>query len=146
MKVILLENVKKVGNKNEVVEVSTGFAQNVLFKKKQAVEANETNLAKLNARLANDEADYQASKEEALEIKAKMEAVEYEFKLKAGKNGAVFGSVSTKQIIAKLKEVGYSVDKKQIHLEPISRLGYETVKVKLHKEVEAEIKILIKGE
>ena len=79
MKVILLEDVKKVGNKDQIVEVSQGYANNVLFKQKLAVEATKGNLEKLNVKLADDNANYQQEVKNAKKLKAELEAKEFKF-------------------------------------------------------------------
>ncbi len=143
MKVILLEDVKKVGKKNDVVEVSQGYANNFLFKQKVAVEADKANMRQLKKRLAADEKQHQADVEAAEKLKKELESKEFVFKLKAGKNGQVFGSISSKQINLELKNQGYKIDKRSIKGDAINHLGYDRVKIELHKEVTAEIKIKV---
>lgn len=146
MKVILLKDVKKVGNKDDVIEVSQGFAQNVLFKQKVAVEATKSNIKNLEEKINDEKLNYEEEVKTMKIIKNKLENKEFIFHLKNGKNGNVFGSISSKQIIEKLKDEGYQIDKKQVKMNPISHLGYDTVKIFLNKDVEAEIKVLVKGE
>jgi large subunit ribosomal protein L9 len=143
MKVILLEDVKNVGKKDQIVEVSQGFANNVLFKQKTAVEATKTSLAKLDARIADDKKNYAQNVEDANKLKEELEAREFVFKLKAGKNGSVFGSISSKQINLALKEAGYNIDKRSIKGDAIAHLGYDKVEVELHKEVIAKLTIKV---
>ena len=112
MKVILLEEVKKVGKADEIVEVSQGYANNVLFKQNLAVEATKGNLEKLKVKLANDDANYQDDIKEAKKIKTKLESMEFKFKLKEGKGGSVFGSISHKQIHVALTKEGFKIDKR----------------------------------
>ena len=145
MKVILLEEVKKVGKADEIVEVSQGYANNVLFKQNLAVEATKGNLEKLKVKLANDDANYQDDIKEAKKIKTKLESMEFKFKLKEGKGGSVFGSISHKQIHVALTKEGFKIDKRSIHGEPIAHLGYDSVEIQLHKEVVAKIKIKVEG-
>ncbi|MGL5021361.1 MAG: 50S ribosomal protein L9, partial [Mycoplasmatales bacterium] len=133
MKVILLEDVKKVGKKNELVEVSQGYANNVLFKLNLGVEATKTSLAKLNKKLEEEAKNYELNVAEANRLKEELEEREFVFKLKAGKNGSVFGSVSTKQINLALKEAGYNINKHAIHGDPIAHIGYDKVEIELHK-------------
>lgn len=147
MKVILLEDVKKLGKKDEVVNVSDGYANNYLFKNNLAVASSNTSDKKLAEKKAAQEAKNAAKLKEAQALKAELEAKEFEFKLKSGTSGNVFGSISSKQILTKLRFDGYkNIDKKMIISEPISHLGYDKVKIQLHKEVIAEIKVLIKGD
>lgn len=143
MKVILLEDVKKVGKRNEVVEVSQGYANNFLFKQKLAVEADKPAMRALKKRVASEEASYEAEIQAANDLKSELEAKEFVFKLKSGKNGQVFGSISSKQINEELKKQGYKIDKRGILSDPINHLGYDKVKIELHKEVVAEIKVKV---
>ncbi len=143
MKVILLEDIRKVGNKNEVVEVSQGYANNFLFKQNLAVEADKSNMRQLKKRLAEDEKKYKKELEAAEKLKKELEAKEFVFNLKAGKNGQVFGSISSKQINLELKKQGYNIDKRSIQGDAINHLGYDRIKIELHKEVVAEIKIKV---
>ncbi len=143
MKVILLEDVKKVGKKNEIVEVSQGYANNFLFKQNVAVEADKGNMRQLKKRLAEDAKNHELEVAAAEKLKKELESKEFVFKLAAGKNGQVFGSVSSKQINLELKKQGYNIDKRGIKTEPINHLGYDRVKIELHKEVTAEIKIKV---
>ncbi len=143
MKVILLEDVKKVGKRNEVVEVSQGYANNFLFKQNVAVEADKNNMRQLKKRIAKEEENHALEVSEANALKKELESKEFVFKLKAGKNGQVFGSVSSKQINEELKKQGYKINKRGIISEPINHLGYDKVKIELHKEVVAEIKVKV---
>lgn len=143
MKVILLQDVKKVGKKDEIVNVKDGYAKNKLIPEGLAVEASKEAMKQLNSKIQKANDEYQHDKEEAVKIKDKLESKEFKFQLKAGKNGEVFGSISSKQIVKKLTDEGFKVDKKMIKSDSISHLGYDRVIVKLHKEVEAEIKILV---
>lgn len=145
MKVILLKDVKKVGNRDEVVEVSQGYANNCLFKQNLAVEATPNNMKKLNTSLATRADEHKALVAEANRLKKELESREFVFKLKEGKGGSVFGSVSTKQINLALKEAGYKIDKHAIIGDPINHLGYDKVKLQLHKEVSCEITILVEA-
>lgn len=143
MKVILLEDVKKVGKRNEVVEVSQGYANNFLFKQKVAVEADKSSLRALKKRVAQEEASHEAEVQAAQDLKSELEAKEFVFKLKSGKNGQVFGSISSKQINEELKKQGYKINKRGILSDPINHLGYDKVRIELHKEVVAEIKVKV---
>lgn len=143
MKVILLADVKPHGKKGDVVEVNDGYARNVLFKKNQAVEA--TNAAMNNLKLQNKHAD-QVAKEnlEAAQALAKeMEAWKVETSIKSGEGGRTFGSVSSKEIAAAVKtQYGKELDKKKIVLEEgIKSLGIHEVKVKLHPQVTAVLRV-----
>ena len=143
MKVIFLKDVKNKGKKGEVKEVASGYAHNFLFKKGLAEEANEVNLKKLDAQkeeVRQQEADdLQAAKD----LKAELEGKEVEIKTKAGEDGRLFGSVSSKQVIeAYQKQHGLKLDKRKLDMpDTFKSLGYHKVSIKLHSEVEAELKV-----
>lgn len=143
MKVILLEDVKSVGKKGQVIEAAEGYAKNFLFKKKLAVEANAENMN--NLKLQQKHADkvaaenLQAAKDFAAEIEEQKVVVQ----MKAGENGKAFGSVSTKEI-AKAYEEQYkkTIDKKKMVLsDPIKNFGTYEIKVKLHPQVTATLRV-----
>ena len=134
MKVILLKDIKKVGKKDEDIEVSDGYARNYLIKRKLAVAYTQGSSKVLNEQLAIKEEHEAKLKKEAEEIKKKLDTMKLEFSLSAGKEGQVFGSISTKQIHQALQEKGIEVDKRKIHLDvPVSSLGTTNVKVDLYK-------------
>lgn len=141
MKVILLSDVKKVGKKGEIVDVSDGYARNFLFAKKLAVVASETGKKVLDEEKARKAALDSENKAKAEEIAKQLEKIELSFKVKA-KDGRVSGSVSTKQIADELKKAGITVDKRKfIDNEPLVTLGYSNVKVELYKDVIGTIKV-----
>ncbi len=146
MKVILLEDVKKVGKKNEIIDTTPGYAKNFLIKNKKAVDANEKNLANLEKLLKKNKEQYDIEVKEAKELKTKLENKVFEFHLSMGNHGMVFGKVSTKQIVSKLKEEGYEIDRKKIKTDGVNHLGEETIDIELHKEVVAKVKINVVGE
>ncbi len=147
MKVILLKDVKKLGKKDEVVTVSDGYANNYLFKNNLAVISSATSDRKLEEKKAKDAEKKAKELQVAKQLKAKLEEKELKFSLKTGHGGNVFGSISSKQVIKKLRDEGYNdIDKKMIISEPVAHLGYDKVQIQLHKQVIAEIKILIEGE
>ena len=125
MKVILLEDVKALGKKGQIVNVNDGYARNFILPKKLGVEANNKNLNDLKLKKANDEKIAQEQLEEAQELGKKIEAGKVELAIKVGEGGRTFGSVSTKEIAAAVKEqMGYDIDKKKIQLkEAIKTLG-----------------------
>ena len=132
MKVILLADVKKVGKKGEIKEVSDGYARNFLIARNLAVMASNDSLKVLD------------KEKEAEELASKMENMTLEFKVNA-KNGVVFNSVSTKQIQDALRKQGIVIDKRKIiDHEPITSLGYNRVKIELYKGVIGTIKVLLK--
>lgn len=146
MKVILLEDVKALGKKGQIVNVNDGYARNFILPKKLGLEANNKNLNDLKLKKANDEKIAQEQLEEAQELGKKIEAGKVELAIKVGEGGRTFGSVSTKEIAAAVKEqIGYDIDKKKIQLkEAIKTLGTHNVPVKLHTKVTAELKVVVK--
>ena len=146
MKVILLEDVKALGKKGQIVNVNDGYARNFILPKKLGVEANNKNLNDLKLKKANDEKIAQEQLEEAQELGKKIEAGKVELAIKVGEGGRTFGSVSTKEIAAAVKEqMGYDIDKKKIQLkEAIKTLGTHNVPVKLHTKVTAVLKVVVK--
>lgn len=141
MKVILLSDVKKVGKKGEVVEVSDGYARNFLFARKLAVAASETGVKVLNEQKKQEDLRQAELKAEAIKVKETLEKDEFIFKVNS-KNGKVFNSISTKQLQEALKAKGYNIDKRKIiDNEPITTLGYSNIKVELYKDVIGVIKV-----
>ena len=143
MKVILLEDVKSLGKKGEVVNVSDGYARNFIFKKNLGQEANGKNLNDLKLQKQNEEKVAQEHLEAAQELAKKLEAAKVELKIKTGEGGRTFGSVSSKEIAIAVKEqLGYDLDKKKIQIkEAIRTPGMHLVPVKLHQKVTAELKV-----
>jgi large subunit ribosomal protein L9 len=148
MKVILLEDVKSLGKKGEIVNVSDGYARNFVLPKKLGLEATGKNLNDLKLQKANEEKVAKQILDDAKELAAKVEAGKVEVKIKVGEGGRTFGSVSTKEIAIAVKEqMGYDIDKKKIQLkEAIKNLGTFTVPVKLHQKVTAELKVIVTEE
>lgn len=145
MKVILLEDVKALGKKGEVVNVSDGYARNFILKQKKGVEANAANLNTLKLQKANDEKVAKENFEAAKAMAEKLSASPVEIRVKTGEGGKLFGAIATKEIAAALKDQhGLEVDKKKIVLdEPIKELGTHIIKVKLHKDVSAELAVKV---
>ena len=143
MKVILLEDIKSLGKKGDIVDVSDGYARNFLLAKKKGVEASAKNLNDLKLQKANDEKVAQENLDAAKALGAKINESEVVFNMKVGEGGKLFGAVATKEIAQALKEqTGLEIDKKKIVIdEAIKTLGVHTVKVKLHKDVTAELKV-----
>ena len=148
MKVILKENIKSIGKKDEIVNVSDGYARNYLFAKGLAVEADSGNLAKLKSKKDSENYKKNLEKEEAIQLADKMSKIRLQFKVKAGENGKVFGGVSSKEIADELeKKYSIKVDKKKIELkDAIKTLGITTVQIKLYEGVIAKVKIDVLGE
>ena len=142
MKVILLKDVKSQGRKDDIINVSDGYANNYLIKNSLAVAYTETSKKILDKQIQirnDEEAKIVAN---LTEIKNKLNDKIIEFKVKTGKDDRVFGTVSSKQISDKINELGYDIDKKCILIDtPLSSLGTYKVKIKLHKKVEFNINI-----
>ena len=143
MKVILKENIKGVGKKDEVINASDGYARNFLFPKNLAVEATPENMQKLNSQNQSKQYKKDVEKEQAKEIAKKLETITVEIKVQAGENGKIFGSVSSKEISENLqKQYKILIDKKKIEVkEPIKVLGARTVEAKLFEGITGKIKI-----
>ncbi len=148
MKVILSEDVKSLGKKGEVVNVSDGYARNFIIKTGKGVEATPANLNTLKLQKANDEKVAQENLEAAKALGEKLAAAPVTIRIKAGEGGKLFGAIASKEIAAAVKEqYGLEVDKKKIVLEdPIKELGTHTVKVKLHKDVTAQLTVKVTEE
>lgn len=146
MKVILLEDVKALGKKGEIVNVNDGYARNFILPKKLGLEATGKNLNDLKLKKQNEEKVAQEQLDEAKALAAKLEAGKVELSIKVGEGGRTFGSVSSKEIAAAVKEqMGYDIDKKKIQLkDAIKTLGTHAVPVKLHPKVTAELKVVVK--
>ncbi|MDD5949840.1 MAG: 50S ribosomal protein L9 [Lachnospiraceae bacterium] len=146
MKVILLEDVKSLGKKGDVVNVSDGYAKNFLLPKKKGVEANGKNMNDLKLQHANEEKIAAQKLAAAQELAAQLAEKKVELSMKTGEGGRTFGSVSTKEIAQAAKEqLGLELDKKKMVLSvPIRELGTYTVNLKLHPKVTAELKVEIK--
>ncbi len=147
MKVILSQDVKSVGKKGEIVEVSDGYARNFIFKKNLGVEATKKNLNDLKLKKQNEEKVAAENLADAKVFAAEIATKSIEVTIKAGQDGRVFGSVSTKEIATAAKEqLSYDLDKKKMQLkEPIKNIGTYTVPIRLHPQVTAELKVIVKG-
>lgn len=143
MKVILLKDVKKVGKKDEVKEVADGFGYNYLIKNGLAVAYTKGSKHKLEQQLEEKAKNEAQLEKEAKDIKERLKDMTFEFKLKTGTNGNVFGTISNKQIVQALADQGIMIDKKKIRKEEdIHSLGTTIVKVDLYKnKVIGEIKV-----
>lgn len=147
MKVILLQDVKSVGKKGELVNVSDGYARNFIFKKNLGVEATPKNLNDLKLQKQNEEKVAAENLAEAQAFAKELETKSIEVSIKAGQDGRVFGSVSTKEIAAEAKsQLGYDLDKKKMQLkDSIKNIGTYHVPIRLHPKVTAELKVIVKG-
>ena len=146
MKVILVEDVKALGKKGEMVNVSDGYARNMLFPKKLGLEATPKNVNDLKLQKAHEEKVAKEVFEEAKAFKEELETKEITVGLKVGENGRTFGSVSTKELAEAVKsQLGYDIDKKKMQLSSqIKELGVVRVPIRLHPKVTAELKVNIK--
>ena len=145
MKVILLEDVKSLGKKGDVVDVSDGYAKNFLITKKKGVEANSKNLNDLKLKKANDEKVAAQNLADAKALAESMAEKTVVVRLKAGEGGRTFGSVSSKEIAEEAKkQFDLDIDKKKIVIDdPIKSLGTYEVTVKLHPKVSGKIRVKV---
>ena len=148
MKVILREDVKSLGKKGEIVNVSDGYARNFILKTGKGIEANTKNLNDLKLKKANDDKVAQEHYEAAVELGKKIEAGKIEVSIKTGEGGKAFGSVSSKEIATEVKaQMELEVDKKKVQLkDAIKALGTYEVPIKLHPKVTAKLKVVVKEE
>lgn len=144
MKVILLSDVKNVGKKGEVINVSDGYYRNFLAPKKLAEEATESTLHILNKKNENERRKKLAEIEEAQKIAESLKGKEIKVSVKSGDNGKLFGSITNKDI-AELIKVQYSmeIDKKKISMDPIKSTGLFDIEVKLYADVSTKMKVLV---
>ncbi len=145
MKVILNQDVKSLGKKGDIVDVSDGYARNFILAKKLGVEASASNLNDLKLKKANDEKVAQQQLEDAREFAKVIESKKVVLKIKQGEGGKTFGSISSKEIAAAAKEQhGLELDKKKIVLkDPIKSAGAFQVPIKLHPKVTASLQVSV---
>lgn len=148
MKVILLTDVKNLGKKGDIVTVSDAYARNVLFAKKQAVEATSKNLNDLKLQNAHEQKVAEENFENACKLAEDLKDKLVKLTIRAGKDGKTFGSVSTKEISEACKDqFGIELDKKKMVLsEPIKTLGTYEVSVKLHPKVTGTLRVNVTSE
>ena len=148
MKVILLEDIKGVGKKDEIINASDGYARNFLFPKKKAAPANNENMAKLKAK--NDSKAYKKEMDikDAKELAEKIKSISLKIKVKAGENGKIFGGVTAKEIAEGLKnEHSIDIDKKKIMLsETIKNVGHFFIDIKLYEGIIAKLNLNVMSE
>lgn len=148
MKVILLQDVKTLGKKGEIVEINEGYARNFVIPKKLGLEANNKNLNDLKLQKANDAKIAKEQLEQAQELAKKIEELSVVTYIKSGEGGKTFGSVSSKEIAKAMKEQhDIELDKKKISLqEAIKSLGVHEVAIKLHPKVSATLRVKVQEE
>lgn len=144
MKIILIEDVKGTGKKDQIKEVKDGFASFLIKNKKAVAYSNKSN------EVLNSQIEERKEKENELiancnKLKEQIEKLELKIPVKTGKEGKVFGSISSKQISEYLKKKNINIDKKIIEAENINTLGTHIVKINLHKKVKAELKVILEG-
>lgn len=147
MKVILLEDVKALGKKDEIVEINDGYARNFILPKKKGIEATSRNLNDLKLKKANEDRLAAEKLAQAKEFAKEIETKQITVAIKTGSDGRAFGSVSTKEIAQEAKEqLGYDLDKKKMQLDvPVKSEGAYNVTIKLHPQVSATLKVNVKG-
>ena len=148
MKVILLDNIKGVGKKDEIINASDGYARNYLFPKKLAIEATKENLGKLESKNEANKFKKQNEKNDAIGVANKLKELVLTIKVKAGENGKIFGGVTSKEISENLKEqYKIEIDKKKIEVkETIKNIGRFTINIKLYEGVNAKLTVNIIAE
>lgn len=147
MEIILLEDVKALGKKGEIVKVNDGYARNFILPKKLGVEANGKNKNDLKLQKANEAKVAKEKLEDAKKLAEELGKGSITIKIKAGNGDKVFGSISAKEIAAEVKkQLSLEIDKKKIVLaEPIKTVGTHTVNIKLHKDVTASLKVKVEA-
>lgn len=145
MKVILLEDVKSLGKKGDIVNVSDGYARNMILPKKLGVEANSKNMNDLKLKNQHQEKLAQENLEAAKKLAQELEGKQVQVSIKAGAGGKIFGSVSSKEIAAAAKEqLDLELDKKKMQLaDGLKSLGVHEVPIKLHPKVTASLTVKV---
>ena len=147
MKVVLNKDIKGIGKKLQIVDVSEGYARNYLIPKKLANLADNKNVSEAKTKKEAEQFKKATEKQEAVELKAKIEKIYVEFKEKQGVGGKLFGSVTEKEISKKLNQkLNIDINKKKITLkDPIKNVGTYTAEIKLYEGVVAKLKIVVVG-
>lgn len=147
MKVILLQDIKGVGKKEEIINASDGYARNYLFPRKLAKEANEANVHVLNQKNEYERRQKLAEIEEAQKMAEDIKGIEVKIITKSGENGRLFGSITTKDISEALnKQHNLNIDKKKLVVDAIRQVGTYDVEVKIYPEISTKIKLIISGQ
>ncbi|OGP32767.1 MAG: 50S ribosomal protein L9 [Deltaproteobacteria bacterium GWC2_42_51] len=144
MEIILKKEMPSLGKIGSTVKVAEGYARNYLIPRGVGIEATPKNLKLLEREIKIWEKKAQQSKDEAIKLAAEIEKLNLSFARKTGEEDKLFGSVTTIDIAESIKEAGFHIDRKQIHLEePLKTLGDFTVPVKLHPDVAANLKVTV---
>ena len=147
IKVILKENIKGVGKKDEIVEVKDGYANNFLLNQNKAILATPENINKLKARNEKIQKHHDRDVKNAKELKEVLATKEIVLKVKAGENNKVFGSISAKEIVQAVKnQLNIDIDKKKVSADSkVKEIGVHNVELKLHSEVKANLKVRVEA-
>jgi large subunit ribosomal protein L9 len=144
MKVILLQDVKAIGKKGDVIEASDGYARNFLFPRKLAQEANDSNMHILNNKKENERKEKLARLEAAQKLSGELKGKEITIKAKTGDSGKLFGAITSKDVAELIKEqYKIEIDKKKIVMDTIKLAGGYEIEVKLYPEVSTKMKVII---
>lgn len=147
MEVILIQDVKSLGKKGDVVKVNDGYGRNYILPKKLGLEANKQNLYELEQQKAGEEKKQKEILDEAKEFGKQLEKITVKLSIKVGEGGKTFGSISTKEIATTVKEqFNIDIDRKKLQLsDPIKNTGTFTIVVKLHPQVTADLKVVVEA-
>jgi len=144
MKVILLQDVKKLGKKGDILEISDGYARNFLFPRKLAEQANNNNVHILNMKKENERKQKLAEIEAAQKLAAELKGKEIKILGKAGDNGRLFGAITSKDVAEKINEMyKLKIDKKKIVMDTIKLTGEYDIEIKLYPEVSTKMKVVV---
>ena len=143
MEVLLLADVKGTGKKGEIVKVSDGFAKNCLLKQGLAKVASNATKSEVQSQKVAQKFHHDEDYKKAQGVKAELEKILVELKVKTSDNGKMFGSITNKEIAEALNEKGYEIDKRKIIADPIKNVGTHNIKVKLFEDVIAKVKVKV---
>lgn len=145
MKIVLLKDVKNVGKKGDVVNVSDGYASNYLFPNKLAIPGNDKAVSEANQAKSADAYHKEQERLAAVELGKKLQGITVTVSIKAGDTGKIFGSITNAQVASELGKLGYDIDKKKIDLGVVKTLGTYSAKIKLHPTVSVTINVQVVG-
>jgi large subunit ribosomal protein L9 len=147
MKVILIQDIEKLGVQGDTINVKAGYARNYLIPRKMAWPATASALRRLEHEKKLWDVKNIKEKEKAVSLKGKLEVLAVTLKARAGEENLLYGSITAQQIAEALEHKGILIDRRKIHMdEPIKRVGTHDVKIKLHKDVDAIVKVEVVGE